>query len=93
MSTQSTPQQKHITVYTTGTCPYCVRAKRLLTSKGWAFDEINVEGDDEQRAWLRQATGRSTVPQVRIGDEWVGGFDDLSALERAGQLAPKVLGA
>lgn len=85
-------EQKKIVVYSTDWCPYCVRAKRLLTAKGWAFEEINVEGDDEKRAWLRQVTGRATVPQIFIGDEPVGGFDDISALDRKGELARKVLG-
>ena len=93
MTTSPKPAQKKIVVYTTDWCPYCVRAKRLLTAKGWEFEEVNVEGDDEKRAWLRKTTGRSTVPQVFIGDEAVGGFDDIAALDRRGELARKVLGA
>lgn len=80
------PSQKPITVYTTDWCPYCVRAKMLLKKKGWEFREINVEGDDEKRAWLVQVTGRRTVPQVFIGDQPVGGFDDIAALDRRGEL-------
>jgi len=91
--TSPQPQQKKIVMYTTNWCPYCVRAKRLLQAKGWAFEEINVEGDDEKRSWLRKHTGMSTVPQIFIGDESVGGFDDIAALDRRGELARKVFGA
>lgn len=85
--------QKKIVVYTTSWCPYCIRAKRLLSSKGWEFEEIDVDGDDEKRRWLVEVTGRRTVPQVFIGDEAVGGFDDISALDRRGELDKKVLGS
>jgi glutaredoxin 3 len=81
---------KPIRVYTTAFCPYCVRAKALLNQRGYPYQEINVEGDTAQRAWLVQATGRRTVPQIFIGDEPIGGFDDLNALDRSGTLAAKV---
>ncbi len=83
--------QQPITVYTTDWCPYCVRAKMLLKKKGWDFQEINVEGDAEKRAWLVQATGRRTVPQIFIGDQPVGGFDDIHALDRRGELERLVM--
>ena len=97
MATPSMPHaepyaQKRIVIYTTSWCPYCHRAKRLLASKGWKFEEIDVDGDDEKRTWLRKTTGMRTVPQVFIGDESVGGYDDISALDRRGELDRKVLG-
>ena len=83
--------QQPITVYTTDWCPYCVRVKMLLKKKGWDFQEINVEGDAEKRAWLVQTTGRRTVPQIFIGDTPVGGFDDINALDRRGELERLVM--
>ena len=93
-SSGATPgAQKKIVVYTTEWCPYCVRAKNLIKHKGWAFEEINVEGDAEKRAWLAEVTGRRTVPQIFIGERSVGGFDDIAALDRAGELDRMVNGA
>lgn len=87
-----TTGQKKIVLYTTPWCPYCIRAKSLLKSKGFQFTDIDVDGDHEKRVWLRQVTGRRTVPQVFIGDESVGGYDDIAALDRAGELDRKVMG-
>jgi glutaredoxin 3 len=84
--------QKPIVVYSTDYCGYCTRAKNLLRHRGWAFEEINVEGDREKRAWLVQVSGMRTVPQIFIGGVSVGGYDDIAALDRAGKLAPMVLG-
>ena len=81
---------KQVTIYTTPTCPFCVRAKRLLERKGVKYEEIDVAGDDDARMKLSQRTGRRTVPQIFIGDEHVGGSDDLYALDAAGQLDPKL---
>jgi glutaredoxin 3 len=76
-----------IVIYTTPFCPYCVRAKRLLTQKGATFEEIDVSGDWQARAKLAQkAGGLTTVPQIWIGDVHVGGSDELHALDRAGKL-------
>jgi glutaredoxin 3 len=76
-----------ITVYTTLWCPYCLMAKRLLTKKGAAFKEIDVSGDWAARDRLTEkAGGRTTVPQIWIGETHVGGSDELHALERAGKL-------
>jgi glutaredoxin 3 len=75
-----------VVVYVTGYCPYCVRAKGLLKRKGVAFTEIDVTDDPDKRAWLVQATGRRTVPQIFINGTAVGGSDDLHALEREGRL-------
>ncbi len=82
--TQTAPA---ITVYTKFTCPYCHRAKALLSSKGVAFDDIDITMDKAKREeMLTRANGKSTVPQVFIGDVHVGGSDELAALERAGKL-------
>jgi glutaredoxin 3 len=77
-------------MYTTLICPYCIRAKMLLKSKGVAFEEIDVSRDDEKREWLVKVTGRRTVPQIFINDEAIGGFDDMRALDIAGELDKKL---
>lgn len=80
-----------VRMYTTLICPYCIRAKMLLKSKGVEFEEIDVSRDDEKRAWLVKATGgRRTVPQIFINDEAIGGFDDMRALDVAGELDKKL---
>ncbi len=81
-----------VTVYTTTCCPYCVRAKALLTRKGVAFEEIPVDGKDQLRAWLVEQSGQMTVPQVFAGERSLGGFSDLDALDRAGELDPILRG-
>ncbi len=74
-------------MYSTGVCPYCIQAERLLKAKGVAeIDKIRVDLLPEQRAEMMVKTGRRTVPQIYIGDTHIGGFDDLSALDRAGGL-------
>ena len=78
-----------IEVYTTVVCPYCVRAKALLTRKGVAFREIDVSHDEAVRqTMIERAGGRRTVPQIFINGHHVGGCDDLYALDRAGKLDP-----
>ncbi len=77
---------KKVRIYTTPVCPYCVRAKRLLQKKGVGYEEIDVAGDDAAREQLAERTGLQTVPQIFIGEEHVGGSDDLHALEQAGKL-------
>jgi len=79
---------KRVRMYTTQVCPYCVMAKRLLSSKGVAVDEIRVDADNQRRDEMMRITGRRTVPQIFIGDTHVGGCDDLQALDRAGKLDP-----
>ncbi len=82
-----------VTMYTTGVCPYCNMAERLLQSKGVAeIETIRVDLEPEQRAEMMEKTGRRTVPQIYIGETHVGGFDDLSALDRAGELEPLLRG-
>jgi thioredoxin reductase (NADPH) len=75
-----------ITLYTKPSCPYCTRAKQLLTQKGQVWSEIDIEADPARRAEMIDRSGRRTVPQIFIGDRHVGGFDDLRALEDAGEL-------
>ena len=76
-----------ITMYTTASCPYCANAERLLNHKGITqINKIRVDLEPEKRVEMMQRTGRRTVPQIYIGDRHVGGFDDLYALERAGEL-------
>lgn len=83
----------HVTMYSTAVCPYCVRAERLLVSKGINdIEKIRVDLDPEQRMLMMQKTGRRTVPQIYIGDTHVGGFDDLYALDQAGGLDPLLKG-
>jgi glutaredoxin 3 len=78
-----------IEIYTTRSCPYCHAAKRLLSGKGVEFTEIDVSGDPKGRGdMVARANGRMTVPQIFIGPTHVGGYDDLHALDRAGQLDP-----
>ena len=78
-----------VVMYSTGVCPFCNMAERLLLSKGvTAIDKVRIDLDPARRAEMMQRTGRRTVPQIYIGDTHVGGFDDLSALDRAGKLAP-----
>src|SRR5262249_23973012 len=78
-----------IEIYTTRYCPYCNAAKRLLSRKGVEFTEIDVSGDQKGRSdMVARANGRMTVPQIFIGSTHLGGYDDLSALERAGKLDP-----
>jgi glutaredoxin 3 len=84
---------KSVKIYTTPYCPYCVRAKRLLAGKGVAFEEIDVANDDQARLDLAERTGRRTVPQIFIGEQHVGGSDDLHALEQDGKLDALLLSA
>ena len=76
-----------VLMYSTGVCPYCIQAERLLKAKGVAeIDKIRVDLQPEQRNLMIEKTGRRTVPQIYIGDTHVGGFDDLAALDRSGGL-------
>ena len=76
-----------VTIYTKTWCPYCMAAKDLLESKGIAFREVEITGKPQLRdEMMAKASGRSTVPQIFIGERHVGGCDDLYALERRGEL-------
>ncbi len=76
-----------IDVYSKGYCPFCARAKQLLSSKGLEFNEYDITlGGTKKAEMLERAPGARTVPQIFIGNTHVGGSDDLAALERSGQL-------
>jgi glutaredoxin 3 len=78
-----------VKMYSTAVCPYCQMAERLLTSKGVTdIEKIRIDLDPAKRDEMMEKTGRRTVPQIYIGETHVGGFDDLSALDKAGGLAP-----
>jgi glutaredoxin 3 len=80
---------KSVTIYTTPICPYCARAKSLLAKKGVAFEEVDVMMDEKALGeMLAKSGGVRTVPQIFIGDTYVGGCDELYALERDGKLDP-----
>jgi glutaredoxin 3 len=85
---------KQVRMYTTPICPYCVRAKALLKKKGVEVEEVDVLMDSDARAEMEQKSqGRKTVPQIFVGETYVGGCDDLYALDRAGKLDPLLEGA
>ena len=85
---------KPVKMYTTAVCPYCIRAKQILKSKGVAqIEEIRVDMQPEERARMMEITGRRTVPQIFIGDTHVGGCDDLMALDQRGGLMPMLAGS
>jgi glutaredoxin 3 len=83
---------RKVTVYTKRNCPYCVRAKALLTKKSVAYEEISVEGNDDLRSWLVERSGQMTVPQIFVGERPLGGFSDIDALDREGRLDPILRG-
>ena len=83
----------HVLMYSTGVCPYCVRAEQLLRARGVTeIEKVRVDLDPERRAEMMEKTGRRTVPQIYIGDTHVGGCDDLIALDHAGKLLPLLAG-
>jgi glutaredoxin 3 len=84
--------QPDITIYHMPFCPYCGWAKQLLDGKGARYTLIDITGDDLLRGEMEDRSGRNTVPQIFIGEYHVGGFDDLSALERKGELDPLLNG-
>jgi glutaredoxin 3 len=75
-----------VKIYTTPICGYCVMAKRLLDKRGVAYEEINAAGQTDLRDWLIETTGQRTVPQIFIHDQAIGGFTELNALDRRGEL-------
>jgi len=77
-----------VQIYTTDWCPYCNAAKSLLDDKGISYDEIDVTQPELRMEMVQRAHGRRTVPQIFIGDRHVGGYDEMAALERRGQLDP-----
>jgi len=81
-----------VTVYTKENCPFCVRAKHLLSKKGVPFEEVSVEGRDDLRVWLVEQSGQRTVPQIFAGERPLGGYTDLAALDADGKLDPILRG-
>lgn len=82
-----------VTIYTRLYCPYCVRAVDLLEKKGIAFTEIDAGADPDKRREMIQRSGRTTFPQIFVGDRHIGGCDDLFVLDREGKFDPLVAGA
>ena len=81
-------------MYTTAVCPYCIRAKQILKSKGVEqIEEVRVDTNPDERVKMMEITGQRTVPQIFIGDTHVGGHDDLVALDGRGGLMPLLQGA
>ncbi len=87
-TSNTTPPQ--VVVYSADYCPYCDKAKDLLKAKGAQYKEINVTHDDDAKQEIMQKTGLKTVPQVFIGEEFIGGFDKLRDLDQAGELDKKL---
>lgn len=82
-----------VVMYSTGVCPYCQRAEALLKARGVTdIEKVRVDAEPARLQEMVSRTGRRTVPQIFIGDTHVGGFDDLSALDREGKLAPLLAG-
>jgi glutaredoxin 3 len=75
-----------VVMYSTSWCPYCSRARKLLEDKGVKYTEIDVEAVDGARAQMQQRSGRTSVPQIFVGERHLGGYDDTSALDRRGEL-------
>ena len=79
---------QRVLMYCTSSCPYCIAAERLLIDKGVEIDKVRVDLEPQRRAEMSRKAGRTSVPQIWIGDTHVGGCDELYALERAGRLDP-----
>lgn len=77
-----------IKIYSTAVCPYCVAAKNFLKQRGQTWEEVRIDLDPALRKEIVEKTGRTSVPQIFINGQHVGGFDDMVALDRAGGLAP-----
>ncbi len=92
---QMTNEQEpmRIRMYATGSCPYCMMARRLLDYKGVEYELVRVDGAPERRREMESLSGRRTVPQIFIGPHHVGGFDELALLERTGRLDPLLAAA
>ena len=79
---------KKVEIYTTQWCPYCHAAKSLLDEKGVSYEEVDADDPEVRMAMVQRANGRRTVPQIFVGETHVGGYDDMAALDRRGQLDP-----
>jgi glutaredoxin 3 len=82
----ATDTTNNILIYSTLFCPYCNAAKQLLKAKGLDYQEIRVDQDRQQRVIMMEKSGRTSVPQIFINDLHIGGFDDINALNRSGEL-------
>lgn len=82
----------NVKIYTRQWCGYCTAAERLLKAKGIAFENIDCTNDPEKRRWLVEVTGRTTVPQIFIDGQAIGGYDDMRALDQSGKLATLLAG-
>lgn len=78
--------QPDILVYLTGWCPYCAAAKNLLNKKGVSYETIDLTQQPDKRPEMQERSGRTSVPQIFIGEQHIGGFDDMNALDRSGDL-------
>lgn len=81
-------RMQKVQIYTTQWCPYCHAAKALLDEKGVEYEEVNAENPEVRMQMVQRANGRRTVPQIFVGETHVGGYDDMAALDRRGQLDP-----
>ncbi len=81
---------KIVKLYSWSYCPYCVHAKNLLKRKQVEFEDINLDGKDDELKNLIEKTGHRTVPQIFIGEEFIGGYSELSALDASGELDKKL---
>lgn len=86
MTSSKSGQNKKIEMYTQALCGYCAAAKRLLDSKGVEYVSIDVTLNAGRRREMNERSGRTTVPQIFIGDRHIGGYDDVAALDNAGDL-------
>ncbi len=77
-----------VRVYLTGWCPYCAAAKNLLDKKGVSYETIDLTKQPDKRPEMQTLSGRTSVPQIFIGEQHIGGFDDMNALDRRGELDP-----
>lgn len=88
MDQHASDAPRDITLYTTAVCPYCVAAKNFLKSKGRSWNEVRIDQDPVEREKMVALAKRTSVPQIFVGDTHVGGYDDMIALHRAGNLEP-----
>jgi len=92
LNTPQSPAQPPITLYTSAICAYCVAAKNFFKARGLEWNEVRIDQDPAERERMVERTGRTTVPQIFIGDTHVGGYDDMMALQRSGKLDPLLAG-
>lgn len=83
---------KPVKIYTWSSCPFCIRAKSFLDSKNVEYEEVVLDGKDDELQQLRERTGQRTVPQIFVGDEMIGGFTEMMELDHSGELDNKLNG-